>query len=133
MNICADCLKSTGGCSWSGVDKKTNTPRFEPVPGWVAEPTTVGAGRAAQPSFDIKYCPEFVRDPRCSLPKRLRCRCCGELLDPRLKRTAFCAVCLPPGYDYPLRLTALRRALRNGATCTHRETATPTTTTEPND
>ena len=35
-NICFECKKAYGGCSWSEVDPETGLVRFEPVPGWTA-------------------------------------------------------------------------------------------------
>ena len=49
--ICWDCKKATGGCSW--VDG------FKPVEGWDATPTVVDG---VEESFEIKSCPEFEQD-----------------------------------------------------------------------
>lgn len=49
--VCWNCKKATGGCSW--VDD------FKPVDGWDATPTMVDD---MEESFEIKSCPEFVED-----------------------------------------------------------------------
>lgn len=47
------------GCSWAK--------HFEPVPGWDAEPTTIGQNSKGQTyrtrSYHVKACPEFLADP----------------------------------------------------------------------
>lgn len=50
-NICFDCKKAVGGCSWSE--------KFEPVEGWKAEPSII-AGYIE--SYYITECPLFERD-----------------------------------------------------------------------
>lgn len=65
-NICFDCKKSCGGCSWSAFDPVTGKPRFEPVPGWTAEPVYLNLGRRHSKNifyntYHITACPEFVR------------------------------------------------------------------------
>ena len=55
-NICFDCKNSVPdnnghGCPWSR--------NFEPVPGWTAEPTKVGAGKYATDTYCITDCPLF--------------------------------------------------------------------------
>ena len=49
--VCWDCKKATGGCSW--VDD------FKPIEGWDARPTVVDD---MEQSFEIKSCPEFEED-----------------------------------------------------------------------
>ena len=58
-NICFDCQKACGGCSWSRS--------FEPVPGWTAEKTMLNNGMACDKrrmaeTYHIIACPEFVQD-----------------------------------------------------------------------
>ena len=68
MQPCWTCTKYLGGCPWSA--------RFEPVPGWDAEPVK----RRAMPhsakeyvdTYDIKSCPMYVNDG--SLPPEERGR-----------------------------------------------------------
>lgn len=66
-SICFDCRRALGGCSWSEIDPETERPRFQPVPGWTAEPSVIYAGskRAADHvnSFRVTACPLFVPDP----------------------------------------------------------------------
>lgn len=51
---CDHCQKFAGGCSWTDYDPVTKQTRFEPVPGWTAEPSEMG--------YHIIDCPEFVSD-----------------------------------------------------------------------
>lgn len=57
--ICFDCKKAVGGCSWSK--------NFTPVQGWVAEPTKIRQSggqewRHTTASYRIISCPEFEHD-----------------------------------------------------------------------
>lgn len=58
-NICIDCQKACGGCSWSRS--------FTPVEGWTAEKVVIRNGiidhkvRNTE-TYHIIECPEFVRD-----------------------------------------------------------------------
>ena len=68
-NICIDCKKACGGCSWSAVDPATGRILFEPVPGWTAEEVpffvTGGHGcRKIDTTYKITACPEFEEDIR---------------------------------------------------------------------
>lgn len=69
MNICAECQKACGGCSWSAADENGNL-LFKPVPGWTAEPVQLGIGynkkreRVFTDTYHITACPEFVPDER---------------------------------------------------------------------
>lgn len=72
-NICFDCQRACGGCSWSAWDPVTEKPMFRPVPGWTATPSKVdnAKGRKAKPvwTYHVTACPLFVRDePRESRP-----------------------------------------------------------------
>ena len=49
--ICWNCRKATGGCSWADD--------FKPVEGWEARPTMIDD---MEQSFEIKSCPEFEQD-----------------------------------------------------------------------
>lgn len=63
MQKCWTCANALGGCSWTSIDKKTNKVRFEPVPGWDAEPTSRSInGETIMESFAIHNCPEYVPD-----------------------------------------------------------------------
>ena len=65
-NICIECQKACGGCSWSEMDPVTGTIRFEPVPGWTAEKvllnfgTTTSGRKVVTETYHITACPEFV-------------------------------------------------------------------------
>jgi hypothetical protein len=56
-NICFDCDKACGGCSWSR--------NFEPVPGWTAEKIMLNVGAVKNQkrflqTYHITACPEYV-------------------------------------------------------------------------
>lgn len=69
-NICFDCKKACGGCSWSELDPVTGKPRFEPVPGWTAKPARLfywggnGTKRCFDETYEITACPLFEPDIR---------------------------------------------------------------------
>ena len=50
---CTTCKNFAGGCEWSE--------RFEPVPNWVAEPTTIGRYSYNIKSYKIISCPKYER------------------------------------------------------------------------
>ena len=56
MQPCWTCTKYLGGCPWSA--------RFEPVPGWDAEPVEKSGNNTNPPisTYDIKFCPMYVND-----------------------------------------------------------------------
>ena len=63
-NICFDCKKACGDCSWSETDPNTKKGRFEPVPGWTAEKTVLNVGmngtnRNFVETYHITACPLF--------------------------------------------------------------------------
>ena len=72
-NICIDCKKACGGCSWSEVDPATGKVRFEPVPGWTAEEVPLmlsqsgGGYKKIETTYKITACPEFEPDERPNL------------------------------------------------------------------
>lgn len=66
-NICFECAKACGGCSWSAVDPKTNKIKFEPVKGWTAEKRSLLVGfeqnrRRYVETYHITACPEFDQE-----------------------------------------------------------------------
>ena len=68
-NICIDCKKACGGCSWSAADPVTGKLLFEPVPGWTAErvPYSLSTvrGKPRQVfTYIITACPLFEGDER---------------------------------------------------------------------
>lgn len=50
---CTTCKNFAGGCEWSE--------RFEPVEGWVAEPTIIGRYSYTIDSYRIISCPKYER------------------------------------------------------------------------
>ena len=56
MQPCWTCVNYNGGCPWSA--------RFEPVPGWDAEPVEKSGNNTNSPisTYDIKFCPMYVND-----------------------------------------------------------------------
>lgn len=65
-NICVDCKKACGGCSWSEIDPATEKPKFEPIPGWTAEKVWLNVGTSGSynrkrivQTYHITACPEF--------------------------------------------------------------------------
>jgi hypothetical protein len=60
-NICFDCDRACGGCSWSR--------NFEPVPGWTAQKVSLNMGNSARRkqrytiTYSITACPLFTPDP----------------------------------------------------------------------
>lgn len=69
-NICFDCKKACGGCSWSEINPDTKKPRFEPVPGWTAEKVILQVGNSKSghvmiETYAITDCPLFEpEEPR---------------------------------------------------------------------
>ena len=64
-NICQDCQKACGGCSWSELDETTGEIKFQPVPGWTATKVILKAGNGGRKhieTYHITACPEFVPD-----------------------------------------------------------------------
>ena len=53
--LCWDCQRAVKQCPWSA--------RFQPVPGWDAEPTRIATAFGTIPSFHVKSCPMHVPDP----------------------------------------------------------------------
>lgn len=51
--LCWQCKKACGGCSWSKC--------LIPVVGWTAKPTIVKDSTGDFPSYKIKKCPEFIK------------------------------------------------------------------------
>lgn len=69
-NICIDCKKSCGGCSWSAADPVTGKLLFEPVPGWTAKKVKLRLGESKKgvmryiDTYSITACPLFEKDDR---------------------------------------------------------------------
>lgn len=52
--LCLSCAKCYGGCPWSERDPETKRIKFQPVPGWTAEPTWK---RGCGASYHVTACP----------------------------------------------------------------------------
>lgn len=66
-NICFDCQRALGGCSWSAVDEtKVGKPiKFEPVEGWDAELVyRFTQTHGVMQTYAIKACPLFIPDEK---------------------------------------------------------------------
>lgn len=65
-NICFDCQRACGGCSWSACHPVTGKPLFLPVPGWTAEPSKLYSASNTRKyetwTYHITACPLFFRD-----------------------------------------------------------------------
>ena len=61
-NICFDCKRACGGCSWSENDPVTGKIRFEPVPGWTAERVPINLSWGIDFTYHITACPLFEPD-----------------------------------------------------------------------
>lgn len=63
-SICGYCKRACGKCPWSEIDPETDKPRFQPVEGWEAEPSSVWPD-----GWQVKNCPLHEPDePRWSPP-----------------------------------------------------------------
>lgn len=67
-NICFDCQRACGGCSWSACDPLTGELLFMPVPGWTAKPSKLysahGSHNRETWTYHITACPLFLMDVR---------------------------------------------------------------------
>ena len=66
-NICIDCKKACGGCSWTEWDAEKRGVRFEPVEGWTAEEVDLlsyifRGKRYTTKTYHVMACPLFERD-----------------------------------------------------------------------
>ena len=62
-NICFDCAKAIGRCSWAKS--------FQPVEGWTAEESIVPSNYTGS-GYHVKACPEYEQDTRGKNRKRKR-------------------------------------------------------------
>lgn len=104
-NICFDCKKACGGCSWSEWDTAEKRPRFEPIKGWKAikVPYFAGAGRGAKidSTYYITECPEFdpEEDYKGADCVPVACAVCGNpFTQGESKSRRYCYDCVPFGY-----------------------------------
>ncbi len=66
-NICFDCKKACGQCSWSAADPLTGELLFEPVPGWTAEKIEQNSNyryKYPNTTYHITACPLFEQDDK---------------------------------------------------------------------
>lgn len=66
-NICFDCKKACGQCSWSAADPLTGELLFQPVPGWTAEKIEQNGKyrcKYSGPTWHITACPLFEPDDK---------------------------------------------------------------------
>lgn len=64
VNICFDCQRAVGGCSWSEIDPKTNKPRFKFVDGSITKKVKRKVkGRFVDEEM-IVSCPLFLPDEK---------------------------------------------------------------------
>ncbi len=68
VNLCFDCEKACGGCSWSEVNPDTGRVRFEPVPGWKIQKKRRKYNRKWTIVDQIVECPLFERTPDRKVP-----------------------------------------------------------------
>lgn len=61
-NICFDCQRAVGYCSWSEIDPKTKRPRFKIVDGSVTKKVKRKVGRKFVDAEIILSCPIFLPD-----------------------------------------------------------------------
>lgn len=65
-NICMECAKACGKCSWTAVAADGETLLWQPVEGWTAEPVKIsvrnenGVYREIE-TYHITACPEFEK------------------------------------------------------------------------
>lgn len=67
-NICFDCEKACGGCSWSEVDPETKKVRFQPVPGWKTQKRYRKYNRKWIVVDQVIECPLFEKTPDRKVP-----------------------------------------------------------------
>jgi hypothetical protein len=63
-NICIDCQRAVGGCSWSEVDENTGKIKFQPVEGSVFEDVTTYVRGTKKTTKRMVSCPLFVPDEK---------------------------------------------------------------------
>lgn len=61
-NICFDCQRAVGKCSWSEINPETGKPRFLPVPGSVTEKSFIKDWHTKRKTLRIVSCPLFLPD-----------------------------------------------------------------------
>lgn len=105
-NICFDCDRACGGCSWSALDPVTGKPQFKPVPGWTATPVVLNESHNGYEykyaTYQITACPQFKPTPERNVPpdyisaepenpkNQKVCPICGKKFTARSKNNVYC-------------------------------------------
>lgn len=101
-NICFNCQRACGDCSWSEIDPETDKPRFQPVPGWTAKRVILrmnvrkGSAEFVE-TYSVTDCPMFIPDSRRSTKKEAaknglrECAICGKLFKPFNINAKYCS------------------------------------------
>ena len=80
-NPCGECQLAISDCPWLSSRGRT------PVPGWVAEPTSILCDKRNVPTFHILQCPLYISPHRAAIPKSK---------NQQTEYTGFCALCGAP-------------------------------------
>ncbi len=128
-NICFDCKKACGGCSWSEFDPHTKQPAYKPVEGWKAikVPYLIGSGSGIDSTYYISWCPEFEPDDGYEEidTHNSACGVCGKpFTDGEPKQRKYCYSCVPLGYSRNPKTGAIFRnswGLRKDRSAKHKE------------
>lgn len=70
QQLCWTCKNALGGCPWTEYDPIENRVKFEPIPGWTAEPRRRSAGHRHDgreiwlDSYRITACPMYDEEPQ---------------------------------------------------------------------
>ena len=98
-NICFDCQRACGDCSWSEYDLDRKTARLKPVEGWTAKLVKY---QDSGYTYEITECPLFIPDK----PKDIKikdfkkCQLCGKEISVFSGRRKYCETCVPDGWYY---------------------------------
>ena len=103
-NLCFDCKKACGGCSWSEWDAVNKKPKFQPVEGWKAIKVPYfmnGRGGGLDCTYYITDCPEFESDERTEVVSERFCTLCGKLIiGEHIGSRKHCFKCVPKNHYY---------------------------------
>ena len=100
VNICFDCQRACGDCSWSEYDLDREVARLKPVEGWTAKLVMY---QNCGYTYEVTECPLFVPDR----PKDIikvnnfkKCCLCGKEINGESRRRKYCETCVPDGWYY---------------------------------
>lgn len=98
-NICFDCQRACGDCSWSEYDLDRGVALLKPVEGWTAELVKY---QHLGYTYSVTACPLFIPDePRSVKIKNFKkCCLCGNEIDVHSNRRKYCEKCVPDGWYY---------------------------------